>query len=375
MAEWKMVKLGDIAKTNTSTYSPKENWEFVNYLDTGSITMNTIDEYQYINTKVEKLPSRARRKVKANSIIYSTVRPNQLHYGIIKSTPANFLVSTGFTVVDVNENEAIPDFIYYALTQREVTEHLQAIAEQSVSAYPSIKSSDLEEVEIMLPDLESQKQIVSILGTIDGKIKHNVAINNNLLEQVTAKFQNMFGKYDNDKSVYRTLGTIAKFKYGTMPKKDKLGTGRHLAFSGYQVVGSYPEVMYPEPQLIIVARGVGGCGEIKYTPANCYLTNLAIAIITNCVEHDDYLYHYLRLHDTKVMNTGSAQPQITVSSLEKYVIPIPTEDELLVFSNFVKPFKELYRANVATNERLTALRDTLLPKLMSSELDVSDLDL
>lgn len=200
-------------------------------------------------------------------------------------------------------------------------------------------------------------------------------VNNNLLEQVTAKFQNMFGKYDNDKSVYRTLGTIAKFKYGTMPKKDKLGTGGHLAFSGYQVVGSYPEVMYPEPQLIIVARGVGGCGEIKYTPANCYLTNLAIAIITNCVEHDDYLYHYLRLHDTKVMNTGSAQPQITVSTLEKYVIPIPTEDELLVFSNFVKPFKELYRANVATNERLTALRDTLLPKLMSSELDVSDLDL
>lgn len=180
MAEWKMVKLGDIAKTNTSTYSSKENWEFVNYLDTGSITMNTIDEYQYINTKVEKLPSRARRKVKANSIIYSTVRPNQLHYGIIKSTPANFLVSTGFTVVDVNENEASPDFIYYALTQREVTEHLQAIAEQSVSAYPSIKSSDLEEVEIMLPDLESQKQIVSILGTIDGKIKQNVAINNNL---------------------------------------------------------------------------------------------------------------------------------------------------------------------------------------------------
>ena len=180
MAEWKMVKLGDIAKTNTSTYSPKENWEFVNYLDTGSITMNTIDEYQYINTKVKKLPSRAKRKVKANSIIYSTVRPNQLHYGIIKSTPANFLVSTGFTVVDVNENEAIPDFIYYALTQREVTEHLQAIAEQSVSAYPSIKSSDLEEVEIMLPDLESQKQIVSILGTIDGKIKQNIAINNNL---------------------------------------------------------------------------------------------------------------------------------------------------------------------------------------------------
>lgn len=198
-------------------------------------------------------------------------------------------------------------------------------------------------------------------------------INNNLVEQVTAKFQNMFSKYDNDISVYRTLGTIAKFKYGTMPKKDILGTGSYLAFSGYQVVGLYPEVMYSEPQLIIVARGVGGCGDIKYTPANCYLTNLAIAIITTCVEHDDYLYHYLRLHDTKVMNTGSAQPQITVATLEKYEIPIPTNDELSVFSNFVKPFKELYRNNVANNKRLTTLRDSLLPKLMSGELDISNI--
>ena len=141
------------------------------------------------------------------------------------------------------------------------------------------------------------------------------------------------------------------------------------------MVGLYPEVMYPEPQLIIVARGVGGCGDIKYTPADCYLTNLSIAIITTCTEHDDYLYHFLRLHDTKVMNTGSAQPQITVSTLEKYKIPIPSDNELSEFSDFVKPFKELYRINTAMNKQLTALRDSLLPQLMSGELDVSDIDI
>ena len=188
MAEWKKVKLGDVAKTNKSTYSSKENWEFVNYLDTGSITMNNIEELQYINTKTDKLPSRARRKVKTNSIVYSTVRPNQLHYGIIKSQPNNFLVSTGFTVIEVIENEAVPDFVYYALTQREVIDRLQAIAEQSVSAYPSIKPSDLEGIEIMLPDLASQKQIVSILGSIDRKIEQNTGINNNLLEQLNQLF-------------------------------------------------------------------------------------------------------------------------------------------------------------------------------------------
>lgn len=184
----------------------------------------------------------------------------------------------------------------------------------------------------------------------------------------------MFSKYEQNFSTYKPLSTIAKFKYGTMPKKDKLGTGHYHAFSGYQIVGTYPEVMFENPQLIIVARGVGGCGDVKYTPANCYLTNLSIAIITENTMHDDYLYHYLRLHDTKVMNTGSAQPQITVATLEKFEIPIPPEKEMVLFSDFVQPFKQQYRSNLDENRRLSSLRDTLLPKLMSGELDVSDID-
>ena len=180
MAEWQTVRLGMIVSINQNTYSPKENWQVVNYLDTGNIAMNRVDEIQRINTSVDKLPSRARRKVKLNSIIYSTVRPNQLHYGIIKEQPENFLVSTGFAVIDVNIEKAVPDYIYYLLTQKEITEHLQAIAEQSVSAYPSLKPSDIENLEVLLPDVDVQKNIVSILRIIDEKIKQNTEINNNL---------------------------------------------------------------------------------------------------------------------------------------------------------------------------------------------------
>ena len=179
MTEWQTFRLGKMVLTNQSTYSPKEDWQFVNYLDTGNITMNRIDEIQYINTSTDKLPSRARRKVKLNSIIYSTVRPNQLHYGIIKEQPENFLVSTGFAVIDVDFEKAVPDYIYYVLTQQEITEYLQAIAEQSVSAYPSIKPSDIENLELMIPDIKTQERIVSILSSIDEKIKKNNAINNN----------------------------------------------------------------------------------------------------------------------------------------------------------------------------------------------------
>lgn len=183
MVEWQSVRLGTVVSTNQSTYSIKENWQFVNYLDTGNITMNRIDKIQYINTLMDKLPSRARRKVKLNSIIYSTVRPNQLHYGMIKEQPENFLVSTGFVVIDVNSEKAVPDYLYYVLTQKEITEQLQAIAEQSVSAYPSLKPSDIENLEVLLPDIDTQKGIVAVLHAIDEKIKQNIEINNNLLRK------------------------------------------------------------------------------------------------------------------------------------------------------------------------------------------------
>ena len=180
MAQWSTCKIGDICRTNVSSFSSNNNWGFVNYLDTGNITENVIDSIQYIDLSKEKLPSRAKRKVNYNSIVYSTVRPNQRHYGIIKEQPDNFLVSTGFTVIDVDETKADADFVYNFLTQYENVELLHAIAEQSVSAYPSIKASDIEDLEICLPDMETQKKISRILSVISEKIDLNRNINKNL---------------------------------------------------------------------------------------------------------------------------------------------------------------------------------------------------
>ena len=180
MTEWKELRLGDICKTNQNSYSSSDRWDFVNYLDTGNITENKISEIQLIDLEKEDLPSRAKRKVSKNSIIYSTVRPNQKHFGIIKTQPENFLVSTGFAVIDVDTRIADPDFIFYNLIQNENTESLHAIAEQTTSAYPAIKPSDIENLPITLPSLPIQKKIATILSSIDDKIKLNNKINDNL---------------------------------------------------------------------------------------------------------------------------------------------------------------------------------------------------
>lgn len=180
MSEWRTISLGDVCETNRGSYSKNDNWEYVNYLDTGNITQNRIDSIQTIDLSQEKLPSRAKRKVQYNDILFSTVRPNQLHYGIVKKQPENFLVSTGFAVISVIPEKVDADFLYFYLTQNSVVDGLHAIAEQSTSAYPSIKPSDIEKLLLQLPTLVIQKKIAAVLMSIEQKIALNDAINENL---------------------------------------------------------------------------------------------------------------------------------------------------------------------------------------------------
>ena len=174
------MKIGDFCVTNARTYSEKEQWKEIHYLDTGNITKNNVEEIQVLVPGTDKIPSRARRKVSVDDIIYSTVRPNQRHYGIIKNSDPQMLVSTGFVVLTVDQSIADPDYIYYFLTQDDIVERLQAIGEQSTSAYPSIKPTDIEELEIDLPPLMQQKAIGRTLRALEEKMAANSRINDNL---------------------------------------------------------------------------------------------------------------------------------------------------------------------------------------------------
>ena len=387
MAEWQTVRLGEIVKTNQSTYSPKENWQFVNYLDTGNITMNKIDEIQNINTAKDKLPSRARRKVKTNSIIYSTVRPNQLHYGIIKKQPDNFLVSTGFTVIDVNYDKAVPDFIYYALTKQEVTEQLQAIAEQSVSAYPSLKPSDIENLELMLPDKKTQERIVAILRSIDEKIKENNAINNNLEQQAQAIYQQMF--IDNARSNWAegTLSDIADITMGQSPSgssynEDGTGTiffqGRAefgFRFPSVRLYTTEPKRMARSNDTLMSVRAP--VGDLNVAHTDCCIGRGLAAIHSKSNNQSFVLYTMFSLKkQLDVFNgEGTVFGSINRNSLNDMPILIPSDDILDEFERIVAPMDLTIRNNYDENCRLQDIRDTLLPRLMSGELDVSDIDL
>jgi type I restriction enzyme S subunit len=148
---WEIKSLREVLSFNTSTLTSANEFKELLYLDTGNITNNEIDEIQSFNLEKDALPSRAKRKVQHNDIIFSTVRPNLKHFGIIKNPPSNMLVSTGFAVLTPKNENIFSELIYLLITSDGNLEKLQAKAEMSVSTYPSINVEDLLNLSLCLP--------------------------------------------------------------------------------------------------------------------------------------------------------------------------------------------------------------------------------
>lgn len=180
--DYELLPLSDIASINPDTYSPKETWKYVNYLDTSSITEGCIAEIQHITPSSEKLPSRARRKIAPNDIVFSTVRPNQRHYGIISEPLPNMLGSTGFAVIRSKNPLVCNELIYLCLTENEFIEKMQQLAEQSTSTFPSIKPSDLGVCKIPCPKDQSSTSFTETLKSLFALIAANQRENISLSE-------------------------------------------------------------------------------------------------------------------------------------------------------------------------------------------------
>ena len=121
------------------------------------------------------------------------------------------------------------------------------------------------------------------------------------------------------------IGDIAKMKYGKMPPKDILSDEGYPVFSGYRVTGYAKQYLYKEPKLIVVARGVGGTGDVKISPANAWITNLSIVLELEDNIDLKFLLYKLSLEPLKEkLNTGAAQAQITIDNLSNYQISLPS---------------------------------------------------
>ncbi|MBJ8104819.1 restriction endonuclease subunit S [Bacillus cereus group sp. N8] len=160
-----------------------------------------------------------------------------------------------------------------------------------------------------------------------------------------------------------SLNDLATFKYGKMPNsKNKVATGYPI-YTGYKVSGYYSEYMYEEPMLIVVARGVGGTGDVKLAPAKSYITNLAIIIDLNEKICDKkFMQLYLHSLNLRYLDSGSAQSQITINDLKNLKVKIPKLGEQRKISNFIVLIERKLNLNSGLISKLEQLSQTIFKR-------------
>ncbi|GAA7091771.1 hypothetical protein VN1230_10610 [Helicobacter pylori] len=390
------LKNNSVIAINQNNYTKEDNYKKVCYLDTDNITNNRINAFLKIDLTKEKLPSRAKRKCSLNSIIYSSVRPNQRHFGIIKEIPKNFLVSTAFIVIDIIDLEKLdPNYLYYYITQDKITHYLQRIAECGTSSYPSITPLDFLNIKIKLYPLETQQKIARTLSILDQKIENNHKINellHKILELLYEQYFVRFDFLDENNKPYQTSGGKMKFSKELnrlIPSGWSVRFLNHKIVSTYQpktisktllndsysysvyggggIIGRFTEYNHEQSEFIISCRGQ--CGISYLTLPKSWITGNAMVIRpTESYTSKTYLYHTIKKYKLANYITGSVQPQITRQNLSTMPILIPKRKTLNKWNNISSLLWNLIHNNMQSTQTLTALRDFLLPLLLKQQV-------
>ncbi len=384
------LKNNSVIAINQNNYTKEDNYKKVCYLDTDNITNNRINAFLKIDLTKEKLPSRAKRKCSLNSIIYSSVRPNQCHFGIIKEIPKNFLVSTAFIVIDIIDLEKLdPNYLYYYITQDKITHYLQRIAECGTSSYPSITPLDFLNIKIKLYPLETQQKIARTLSILDQKIENNHKINeilHKILELLYEQYFVRFDFLDENNKPYQTSGGKMKFskelnrlipndfEVKTLGELTQLKVGNKNAnHSSNQ--GKYPFFTCSNNPLRCETYQFEGKHIIISGNGNFYVTHYdgkfdayqrTYVVNPNNPNHYVLIYLFVKSYTNylKLQSRGSIIKFITKSDIENIKIILPNLKTYAKWNNVLKMIEN----NNQSTQTLTALRDFLLPLLLKQQV-------
>jgi type I restriction enzyme S subunit len=159
---------------------------------------------------------------------------------------------------------------------------------------------------------------------------------------------------------YRLEDITNHFVYGSMPKSEMITEKGYPIFSGYRYVGYYPKYNVANKSIIVVARGVGGTGDVKLVEGKTFLTNLSIALdINQDIANLDYLYYYLNAQGLRYLDTGAAQSQITITSLKRHKVYIPN----IAIQNKIASILSAYDNLIENNNRRIRLLEQMAENL------------
>ncbi len=264
---------------------------------------------------------------------------------------------------EVNEELVAPKYLYYLMSLLDLDSYNEG------TTIPSLRTETLNRLEFYIPNLDYQNKVLSILEPIEMKIKLNNAINENLLQQAQAIFCNMFPEILSSNGE-TTLEQLIVFSNG---KKRPQVSGNIPVYGGNGIL-AYTSDANAE-NCVIIGRVGAYCGNTFLCTGKCWVSDNAIQAKSKNSKSQLFIFYLLSNTALPSRHIGTGQPLMTQGILNAIPILLPEQSQIDLFNEIVNPIHKIIDKNNAENKFLANIRDTLLPKLMSGEIDVSNLDL
>ena len=274
-------------------------------------------------------------------------------------------------------DKVLPEYlVYYFHTP--IGQH-KLLSNASQVGVPALArpSSTFQQIEVVLPELSIQKCVVEIISTIQKKIVNNQELNDNLQQQVSVLYQSWFEDFELTNGVcpenwrYQELSAIADIASGKRPpvKSEVCNQEMPIPIIGAASVMGFTSEANHTDKILVTGR-VGTHGVIQRFNTPCWTSDNTLVITSSYYEFTNQILHRI---DYSSMNRGSTQPLITQGDMKKIVVLVPDEDTLAKFEEFAGSLMAKWETNTKENVKLASLRDTLLPRLMSGEIDISNI--
>lgn len=382
--EWKEVRLGEVADVQTGPFGSQLHKE--NYVNKGTpiVTVEHLGNKWFTSQNLPMVSDEDKLRLakycsQEGDVIFSRVGSvDRCSY--VSKEYSGWLFSG--RCLRVRPRSGInPEYLYYFLTNEGTKQYIRNIAVGATM--PSINTKLLNEVPITIPSLDDQHRIASILSSLDRKIELNNKINADLEEMAQAIFKNWFVDFEpfkDGKFVDSELGMIPEgwkvgclgdlitIKYGKDHKKLEDGTFPVYGSGGFmRFVNSW---LYDGESVLIPRKGT--LDNIMYVCEKFWTVDTMFFSVPKMDYVMKYVYNYIKRFDFSKMNEGTSVPSNTAARLNKMPILIPTHEILEMYDETLCPIYNKRKMKDKESRILSLLRDTLLPRLMSGELEVPE---
>ena len=387
-----IVTLKDITTKITKGTTPtsigcKFEKSGINFIKSESLVDGkTIDKSKFAFISERTHERLKRSQIEENDILFSMAGMFLGKTGIATAevVPAN--TNQAVAIIRVDDTKANYEYVYYYLNQKSVIHTINTTSAQS--AQPNINLKQIGKIKINLPDRKKQDQIVSLLSAIDLKISNNVEINDNLEQQAAALFSSLYNRSNTE---VRYTDLIQILGGGTPKTGETAYWNGNIAFFTPKDVGTpYTFItektiteeglshcnsrLYPVNTVFVTARGT--VGKVGLSGVPMAMNQSCYALVGKEI-HQLLVYFYtLKAVDRlKHKASGAVFDAITTRDFDSEQIMKLSDDDAKAFLCIAEPMFQKVLNNCIENLRLSTLRDSLLPKLMSGEIDVSAIQL